>query len=152
LHALALARHATQHRADARHELARAEGFGEIVVGTHLEAHHAVDFLAPGGEHDDRYATHRADAAQHLEARELRQHHIQHHELDGGPAALLHALLPRAGSERREPLGGEILRQHRAQLPIVIDDEQCGPGLARTVRLIHLATIHALTLSRLRGV
>ena len=45
---------AAQDGADAREQLARAEGLGEIVVGAELEAHHAVGLLDAAGEHDDR--------------------------------------------------------------------------------------------------
>ena len=37
---------AAQHRVDARHQLARVEGLGEVVVGAHLEADDAVDVVA----------------------------------------------------------------------------------------------------------
>ncbi len=42
-----------QHGMDARHEFARIERLGEVVVGTHLEADDAIDVFALGGEHDD---------------------------------------------------------------------------------------------------
>jgi hypothetical protein len=45
---------AAEHRADAGEQFARAEGLGEVVVGTEFETHHSVGLLAPPGEHDDR--------------------------------------------------------------------------------------------------
>src|SRR5512134_1785140 len=43
-----------EHGANARKQLSRAERLGEIVVGAELETHHAVGFVAPAGEHNDR--------------------------------------------------------------------------------------------------
>ena len=39
---------------DAQHELLRAEGLGQVVVGAGFEALDAVFGLSPRGEHDDR--------------------------------------------------------------------------------------------------
>jgi hypothetical protein len=50
-----LRRLAPQHGVDARHELARVEGLGEVVVRAHLEADDAVHVVALRGEHDDRH-------------------------------------------------------------------------------------------------
>ena len=36
--------HAPQHRAHARHQLARREGFGDVIVGAEFEAEHALGF------------------------------------------------------------------------------------------------------------
>ena len=49
----ALRRHAPQHRADPRQQLAHVDGLGEVVVGAHLEADDAVDHLAGRGQHHD---------------------------------------------------------------------------------------------------
>jgi hypothetical protein len=42
-----------QDRADARQQLARLEGFGQVVVGADLQADDAVHRVALGGEHHD---------------------------------------------------------------------------------------------------
>ena len=47
-------RRAAQHALDARHQLARVEGLGDVVVGAHLEADDAIDDRAGGRQHDDR--------------------------------------------------------------------------------------------------
>ena len=46
---------AAQHRLDAGHQLARAEGLGNVVVGAQLEPDHAVGLLVARGQHDDRH-------------------------------------------------------------------------------------------------
>ena len=50
-----------QERLDARHQLARAEGLGQVVVGTDGEADDPVDLLAPRGEHQHVGVGERAD-------------------------------------------------------------------------------------------
>ena len=47
-------RRAAQHALDARHQLARIEGLGDVVVGTHLEAHDPIHHRGGGSQHDDR--------------------------------------------------------------------------------------------------
>src|SRR5271157_269875 len=44
---------AAQHGLDAGHELARAEGLGDVVVGAELESENAVGFTALGGQKND---------------------------------------------------------------------------------------------------
>src|SRR5581483_7597957 len=44
---------ATQEGLDAGDDLARAERFDDIIVGAHLEAEHAIDFGALGGDDND---------------------------------------------------------------------------------------------------
>ena len=45
---------AAEQRADARHQLADAERFRQVVVGAAVETKHFVRFLAPRGQHQDR--------------------------------------------------------------------------------------------------
>jgi hypothetical protein len=45
-----------QHGLDPRHQLARAEGLGDVIVGAKLEAVNLVALAGAGGEHDDRQA------------------------------------------------------------------------------------------------
>jgi hypothetical protein len=39
---------------DASQQFARIEGFGNVVVGTHLEAHDSIDDRSGGRQHEDR--------------------------------------------------------------------------------------------------
>ena len=71
---------APQQRFHARPQLARAEWLGDVIVRAHFEAHDAVGFLAPRGQHQDRQAIERLIAADFLadfEARKLRQHQVE---------------------------------------------------------------------------
>src|SRR5262249_9837086 len=46
---------APQHGPYARHELAEAEGFDDIVIRPNFQAHDAIQFLTTRGEHQDRH-------------------------------------------------------------------------------------------------
>ena len=57
-------------------------GFGQVVVGAHLEADDAIDVLALRRQHHDRHAFSRgAQAAAHGEPVLARQHEIEHDEV-----------------------------------------------------------------------
>jgi hypothetical protein len=61
-------RGAAQQRLDARQQLARLEGLGQVVVGADLQAEDAVHRLAAGAEHQQRQAA-RARLGAQLRAR-----------------------------------------------------------------------------------
>src|SRR6516164_1898129 len=66
-----LAMSAAQHGAHAGDHLARTEWLRDVVVGTHLESDHPIDFRGPRREHDDRNGVGPLGAAKapaHLEA------------------------------------------------------------------------------------
>ena len=130
-------RHAAQNRANARDELARAERFGKIVISAYLETHDPVDFLSAGREHDDRHAAERADATQYFEPRELRQHHIQNHQIHARASQRLEPLGARRRGAGEEAFGPEVLREHGAELLIVIDDQQPRLRIAGGVAWLH---------------
>src|SRR5688500_10426090 len=73
---------AAQHGADAREELARAEGLGEVVVGAELEAHYAVGFFRAPGEHDDRNRRFVAQRARERHAVFGSEPEVQHDQVD----------------------------------------------------------------------
>ena len=69
-----------------------------------------------------------ADAAQHLEALEIRQHHV---EDDDGVIALERALdAAPAGVHGLDGItfGGQIFRQQLAELPVVVDHQDMTVG------------------------
>src|SRR5919197_3920397 len=73
---------AAQHRADAREQLARAEGLGDVVVGAELEAHHAIGlFLAPGEHHHGDLGL-VAHAPRDRHAVLAAQAEVEHHQVD----------------------------------------------------------------------
>src|SRR6185295_15588660 len=70
-----------QHGADAREQLARAEGFGEVVVGAQFQAGDPVDLLALAGQHDDRQARAAAQRARERKTVFAGQLDVEHHEI-----------------------------------------------------------------------
>ncbi len=123
---LPVPRDPAQHGPDSRHELSRAERFGQIIVGAHLEADHPIDLLAPGRQHDDGNPVQRPDAPQHLETGKLRQHDVQDHEVDGSVPEARERRGSAADRLRIESFRTEILDEHRAKLVVVVDYQQLG--------------------------
>ena len=71
-----------QRRADAREQLHRAEGLGQVVIRAHVERRRLVDLRAAGRDDDDRHpapGAHGADdlAAVHIRQTEIQQQHIR---------------------------------------------------------------------------
>ena len=81
---------AAQDRADAQHELLRAERLREVVVGAEREAANAIRLFAARGEHEHRDVARgrlRAKLLEHVVARGARQHEIEHDERRDVPVA-----------------------------------------------------------------
>ena len=57
----------TQYGTDTRNQLARAERFGQVIIGAHFQADDTIDLLTASGKHDDGYAIQRPDPSQHFE-------------------------------------------------------------------------------------
>ena len=77
-------RGAAQHRAHAGDELGHRERLGHVVVGADVEPAHPVLLLAAGGQHDDRDVAGPvagADLAAELDARDVRQHPVEQHQV-----------------------------------------------------------------------
>ncbi len=87
--------HASQDGPDAGHQLARLEGLGDVVVGTHLQAGHAVDDVVASGEHDhgavDAVG---AQLSQDLEAGATGQHHVEDEHVGPSGTCQLEARSP----------------------------------------------------------
>ena len=115
---------AAQDRANARLQLARVEGLGEIVVGADLESDDAVRVLAARGQHQDRRLRAGADRATDLEAVDIGQHHVEN---DGVERGRFERGEPIAAAETAlddEPGRAQIVRQHGGEARIVVDDEK----------------------------
>ena len=113
---------AAQDGADARQQLARLEGLGQVVVGAELEADDAVGVLAERAEHDHRHARRREPPAER-EAVLARQHQVEHDERR--PLRRERAIHRHAVAGLGDPEA--VLREERAgQLPdlgVVVDDQ-----------------------------
>ncbi len=106
-----------QHRAHAGDQLAQTVGLGDVVVGTHLEAHHGVDLAALGRDHDDRHPALGPQLAADVDAVHLGQHHVQQHEVGAG------------GVEDVQSLGAVARHLDEEALALQTDDEGFDEGL-----------------------
>jgi hypothetical protein len=108
---------------DARDELRRVEGLGQIVVGPHLEPDDPVDLFAFRGQHDDRDGfAGAANPSAHRESVFAGQHEIQHDQMRR-VALELFVEVP-CVRERWRPgiLVRVVARQEVAQTHVVVDD------------------------------
>eukprot|EP01022_Parablepharisma_sp_SALTPOND_P019249 TRINITY_DN325_c0_g12_i1.p1 TRINITY_DN325_c0_g12~~TRINITY_DN325_c0_g12_i1.p1 ORF type:complete len:912 (-),score=299.24 TRINITY_DN325_c0_g12_i1:4616-7351(-) len=136
---------------DARQQLARAVGLGDVVVGAQFQADHTIGLVGAGGEHDDRdvgLAPHRLAQGK---AVGVGQHHVQDHqrELIGKTLEL--------GQEGRAVMGQadlvlvlfQIGLEQGAGLLVIVDDQY----LARHGGLLHLQNSQSLRLrDRVRAI
>ena len=118
---------AAQHGLDADHQLGRAEGLGQVVVGAPLEADDALGQRAARGQHQHRHIAIGAEQAHHLEAVDLGQHQVQHDEGRVLGARLAQGLAAVVGGDDVEALALEVGAHEGHDLAVVIDDED-GPS------------------------
>lgn len=123
---------AAQDRAQARRQLARRAGLGDVIVRAELETHDAVDVVAARGEHDHRYAARLPDAAQRFHAVHTRHHHVEHHDLESARDRKPRRGLPVVHRGHREAIALEVLAEHVAQL----DDVVCQQHLRHAAMIL----------------
>ena len=92
-----------EHRGDPCLQLARRDGLAHEVVGAGLQAQQQVDLvLAVADEHDVAVAR-RADAPTDLQAVDVRQGQVEHHEVGLDLVELGQGVRPRAAAETSKP-------------------------------------------------
>ena len=133
---IARGRMAAQHGADARHQLARAERLGDVVIGAQLEADELVGFVVARGEHDDREVTRSADGPRDVEPVEPGQSKIEDDEVRSLRAHAHERLL--AGGSARDPEAGvfEEVVDEPNDLRLVVHDQDLRHGSAMVGRVI----------------
>ncbi|TCK38568.1 hypothetical protein B0G84_3882 [Paraburkholderia sp. BL8N3] len=113
-----------QHRFDAREQLARVEGFGEIVVRAGFEARHRVRHAAACGHEDHRdIVARRAQLFERTQAVRVRHHDVEHDDrrpLEFEPPPQAAAIVKHGDVE---PAGSEKAAQQIAHHWIVVDDQ-----------------------------
>ncbi|CAN6484074.1 unnamed protein product [Victoria cruziana] len=135
---------AAQHGADARQQLTRLEGLGQVIVGAKLQADHAVHGVTLGREHQDGGLGQRrrqgADAPAHLEAVHVGQHQIQDQQLGQGIGTFesCQSLFGGACHLHTEARLPEVFADHGGQTGVVFDHQQ---GLAHVGKSIAHATM-----------
>ncbi len=122
-----------QHALDPGHQLARAEGLGDVVVGPQLERAQHVVLALTRGEHQDRHR-----ARERPEPRQQREAVHVAGELD-----VEHAHAHAAAAEGAERRGGirvaqhlealllELPREQRGGVGLVLHEEQAAPALSQ---------------------
>ena len=125
---------APQDRGDARGQLVRVEGLGQVVVGAHPQAGDALRVAALGRRDEDRDVAVLADRLEDRLAAEPGQHQVEHDEVD---AVRLHRVDGRAAvanDRDRMAVTLEIEAQQLAEARLVLDDQDpCRSGHPRIV-------------------
>ena len=94
--------------ADARRQLSRIEGPGQIIIGAQLQADDLVGILGAGRQHQDRDVALAANLAAHAEAVQARQHDVQDDQIRAMLVDLFEALRPARGSNDPEAVLLEV--------------------------------------------
>jgi len=99
----------------SQHELPRTERLGHVVVSAHLEANHAIDLIASGSQHDH-------EAPTHFEARNIRQHHVEHHQVRLAPLDLGQGSVAVVGNGDVVTRAAQVERNQFGQVRLVLYD------------------------------
>ena len=114
----------TQHRVDARHQLAHGEGLGDVVIGAQLQSPHAVGLLRACGEHDHGNVD--ATAAQlmaHVPAAHTGHHDVEQDQIRRLAARQVQARLCIGGGKGLEALEAKIVLDASHDLGLVVHDQ-----------------------------
>jgi len=120
---------APHHRAQPRQQLRHREGFGDVVVRARIEAADAIGFLAPRRQHDDGNVARLLPAAQtpaHFDARKLRQHPVEQHEVRRLLVGHQDRFLAVLRFQHAIAFAFEIIAQERDEGALVFRDEDRG--------------------------
>ena len=112
-----------QERTDTAAELADREGLRDVVVRAELEAEHLVELVVTRREHDDRHGALGPQPLAHLEPVQLRQHQVEHDEVEGAFAEPGERLLAVAGGDDAEPVALERVGEELLHGLLVVDEE-----------------------------
>jgi hypothetical protein len=110
-------------RLHAAAELPHREGLGDVVVRAQLEPEHLVELLGLGREHDDRDRALRAQLPAHVEAVHLREHHVEHDEVELTLLEALQRLPPGGRGNHFVPLLAERIGEERLDGLLVVDQK-----------------------------
>jgi hypothetical protein len=114
----------SKHRSNARDQFSRIERLPHVIVGTRLEAGHAVCLITMCREHDDRNCRTPPDLSKDFKPTEPRQHHVEDHQAisavqcDVGGAASF----PQYFNEK--PFLRQQFEQESRQFGVIIDHQK----------------------------
>ena len=116
-------RGAAQDGPHAAPELPDQERLRDVVVRAELEPEHLVELVVAGREHDDRHGALGTKSLADLETVDLRQHDVEHDEVDlllGEPPQRLLAV---ARLDDAVPVPLERIREERLNRVLVVDEQ-----------------------------
>ena len=125
-----VARRTTQRDADARQELADAEGLGQVVVGARVERLDLFLLVAACGQDDDRPRIPLAQPCRHFHAVDVGQAQIEDDQIGLSRRCFDESVASRFGLEDPEWLRGQACAQEPPDLRIILDDDQRGRRFA----------------------
>ncbi len=117
---------APQHAANPRHQHARAEGLGNIVVGPQIQPTHNVRFFALGGEHDDRDvlgAWIGFEQPAQFQTVDARQQQVEHDQIGLRGLCFLQSAFARCDARDSIAFLGEVVIHQFEQIFLVVNDE-----------------------------
>jgi hypothetical protein len=114
---------ASQHRVDARQELAEGIGLGHIVVRPDLQPDHGVDLRAFGCNHDDRHAALLADAPAQFDPVDAGQHEIKQHQIYAAAREQEQALFAGRSRAHRIAFASELVDQRLPVGFLILNDK-----------------------------
>src|SRR5207249_1767215 len=114
----------SQDRADTRHELARREGLGEVVVSSELEADDAVRFIVARGQDQDRDVRGVAQPSTEIEPVDVRKPEVEHDEARVTSIDRFEAALAGAFTHHLEAGLLQVRAYERTDRFVVFDDDR----------------------------
>ena len=109
--------------ADPRHDLARAERLGDVIVRAYLETDQGVRLLGTRGKHQHIYVGGLADAPERLESVDPWQPHIENDEVGYPAIERVKSLLAGYRLLDIEAVAVEVVREQLPDVCLVVDDE-----------------------------
>src|SRR5690606_17392044 len=118
--------------------LSWVERLRQVIVRAELEPDNAIDIVAARGQHDHGDVAAPANPLQHLEPAEAGKHDVEDQKVESFAGELLQALFAARGDGKVEPFPGEVVAQHAAELPVVVDKQDpCVAVLNLLFQLLH---------------
>ncbi len=120
---LRLAARPAEDRADPGQQFAWVERLGQIIVGAHFQAEHAVDVVALGGQHQDGHGAGGAQITADGQAVLAGQHQVEDDQIRCEPAHRRTHRLAVPGRLHLESLARKQIADEAGDLLVVLDDQ-----------------------------
>ena len=125
-----------QGRSNTAPEFTNRERLRDVVVGAHLEAHHLVDLVILGGQHDDRHLTAAAHAPAHLYPVDFRKHDVEHHQIESLLGETVERLAAVVRRHHLEAVLAERVGEQGLHRVLVVDEQDAGRSLRHSQRVV----------------